>query len=397
MRKIALVSAKRFEPDEHFSRMFDTAEAFVAEPFNGVSTDGNIVPGLYPLASSGISTEPIRHAGNEFLATLDAGQRTQVSFHISSDAWRRWWNIHAFLMRHGLSLEDLTEDQRASALRLLEQTLSDSGYQTARDIMRLNHTIGELTGDWEAFGENVYFLSIFGQPSDQDPWGWQIDGHHLNVNCFVVGDQVVLTPMFMGSEPVTAETGKYRGASVFQSEQKLALEFMQSFTASQRARAMPYRPAAELPLGRRLGSDGRIHAAAFRDNMLVPYEGIPVAELTHGQREQLVRLADVYTSRLRSGHSRVWLEAIREHLDDTYFMWMGGIDQDAVFYYRVHSPVILIEFDHQPGVCFDVDEPTPVHIHTVTRSPNGNDYGRDYLRQHYARFAHVDGKHVARA
>ena len=26
---------------------------------------------------------------------------------------------------------------------------------------------------------------------------------------------------------------------------------------------------------------------------------------------------------------------------------MGGCELDSVFYYRIHSPVILIEFDHQ--------------------------------------------------
>jgi hypothetical protein len=396
MRKIALVSAKRLQPDEHFRRMLDTADEFVAEPYRGVTADGVLIPGLYPLDSAGLSTEPVRRVAGAFLATLDSDQRSQVSFDVQSDTWRRWWNIHAFLMRHGLTLENLTDDQRAAGLRLMEQTLSPTGYQTARDIMRLNHTIGELTEDWEAFGEYVYFLSMFGQPSDRDPWGWQIDGHHLNINCLVVGDHVVLTPMFFGSEPVTAETGKYRGTSVLRSEQELALDLMQSFTATQRQKATPYASAGELPPGRRLGSDGRIHAAAFRDNMQVPYEGIPVSELTIGQREQLVRLVDVYTGRLRSGHAGLWLDAIRRHLDETYFLWMGRVGERAVFYYRIHSPVILIEFDHQPGVCFDVNEPTPVHIHTVTRSPNGNDYGRDYLRQHYARFAHVDGKHIAR-
>jgi len=27
--------------------------------------------------------------------------------------------------------------------------------------------------------------------------------------------------------------------------------------------------------------------------------------------------------------------------------------------------------------------PTRQHIHTVVRTPNGNDYGKDLLRQHY--------------
>ncbi len=397
MRNLALVSARRLAPDDHFRGMHATAEELVAEPFQGVTSDGSVAPGLYPLRATGVSSEPIRRAALEFLRTLEPDLRTRVSFDLASDAWRRWWNIHAFLMRHGLMLDELAEDQRTAALRLVEQTLSATGYRMARDIMRLNHTIGELTNDWEAFGEFVYFISIFGQPSDGGAWGWQIDGHHLNINCLVIGDQVVLTPMFMGSEPVTAETGLYRGTSVLRSEQDSALDLVQSLGASQRARATPYSSAAELPPARRLGSDGRIHAAAFRDNMQVPYEGISATEFTRGQREQLLRLAEVYTGRLRQGHAAVWLDAVRQHLDETHFLWMGGVDRDAVFYYRIHSPVVLIEFDHQPGVCFDADQPTRVHIHTVVRSPNGNDYGRDYLRQHHARFVHLNGQHVARS
>ena len=75
---------------------------------------------------------------------------------------------------------------------------------------------------------------------------------------------------------------------------------------------------------------------------------------------------------------------------------MGGTGQEDVFYYRIHSPVILIEFDHQPGIAFDSPEPIRQHIHTVVRTPNGNDYGMDYLRQHHARFDHVNGHHVVR-
>ena len=84
----------------------------------------------------------------------------------TSDAWRRWWNIHPFLMRHGVLLEDLADHQREAALRLVERTLSASGFRTARDVMRLNHTVGEITGSWTEYGEWVYFISVFGQPSE---------------------------------------------------------------------------------------------------------------------------------------------------------------------------------------------------------------------------------------
>src|SRR5207237_7497881 len=292
-------------------------------------------------------------------------------------AWRRWWNIHPFLVRHGVLLEDLADNQREAGLRLLEHTLSASGFQLARDIMRLNHTIGEITHSWTEYGEWVYFISVFGEPSDTEPWGWQIDGHHLIVNCFVIGDQVVITPLFMGSEPVVAETGIYTGTSVLQTEQNQGLEFIHSLSAMQRSKAILYDSilSTVLPPERGIGSDGRVQTAAFRDNIQLPYEGIPSLELTAGQREGLISLAALYTNKLRPDHAEIWLDSIRHHLDQTYFLWMGGIGGEDVFYYRIQSPVILIEFDHQPGIAFASDEPTRAHIHTVVRTPNGNDYG----------------------
>jgi len=378
--------------------MLANGERLVREPFRGITTGGQVIPNLFPLESTGISTDAIRRAALDFLDTLDTSQRQQAMFDVASDAWRRWWNIHPFLMRHGVVLEQLNDQQREAGLRLVEQTLSARGFRTARDITRLNHTIGEITGSWTEYGEWVYFISVFGQPSEDEPWGWQIDGHHLIVNCVVIGDQVVITPVFMGSEPVVAETGIYRGTSVLQTEQNEGLAFINSLSASQRGKAILYDSifSTVLPPERGVGSDGRVQTAAFRDNAIIPYEGIGSDELTAGQRDQLLEIARLYTARLRPGHAEVWLESVRKHLDETHFMWMGGTGPTDVFYYRIQSPVILIEFDHQPGIAFDSNEPTRLHIHTVVRTPNGNDYGTDYLRQHHARFAHVNGRHVAR-
>jgi hypothetical protein len=304
----------------------------------------------------------------------------RASFELESDAWRRWSNIHPYLMRHGVLLEDLADHQREAGLRL-------------------NHTVGEITGSWTEYGEWVYFISVFGQPSADQPWGWQIDGHHLIVNCFVLGGQIVATPMFLGSEPVVAETGIYAGVSVLQPEQQAGLELVNALRPEQRGKAILYDSilSTVLPPERGIGSDGRVQTAAFRDNALIPYEGIRATDLTAGQREQLPHLAALYTDKLRPGHAELWLETVRQHLDDTRFLWMGGTGQDDVFFYRIHSPVILIEFDHQPGIAFDSPEPIRQHIHTVVRTPNGNDYGKDLLRQHHERYAHVNGQHVLRA
>ena len=92
----------------------------------------------------------------------------------------------------------------------------------------------------------------------------------------------------------------------------------------------------------------------------------------------------LYIDRAAPGHARVRRDEVLAHEEETYFSWVG--DPEFVFYYRVHSPVILIEFEHQRGVMFDNDVPLPLHIHTVVRTPNGNDYGVDLLRRHHERY-----------
>ena len=99
----------------------------------------------------------------------------------------------------------------------------------------------------------------------------------------------------------------------------------------------------------------------------------------------MLDLVEVYIGRMRDGHAAVRMTEIAEHLDDTHFVWVGGLADDSVFYYRIQSPVVSIEFDHLNGIAFDNEEPSRNHIHTMVRTPNGNDYGKDLLRQHLAR------------
>ena len=96
-----------------------------------------------------------------------------------------------------------------------------------------------------------------------------------------------------------------------------------------------------------------------------------------------------YVGNMPEGHAKVRMDEVRSHLDETYFGWIGGFDPNAVFYYRIHSPVILIEFDHQTPVALPgARVPSRRHVHSVVRTPNGNDYGKDLLRQHYEKHAH---------
>jgi hypothetical protein len=253
-----------------------------------------------------------------------------------------------------------------------------------RNIMRLNHTLGELNdNNFAEYGEWLYHITVMGTPSATEPWGWQFDGHHAVINYFVLGDQVVMSPFFAGSEPVTATSGKYAGTTVLQQEQAAGLAMIRALDAPQRERAT---------LGSTKTRNNNL-TEAFRDNVVLDYAGVPAAQLTPAQREQLVKLASLYIDNLDEGHAKVKVTEVRKHLDRTYFAWIGGTEADSAFYYRIHSPVILIEFDHQlptnlRQLSATPNVPTRDHIHTVVRTPNGNDYGKDLLRLHYLQHPH---------
>jgi hypothetical protein len=356
----------------------------LAEPFRGVTATGTVEPGLFALRSTGVSTEPVRAAAVAFLASLTPDQRRASTFGIDDPEWRKWMNQH-FYRRQGVSFEDMSAPQREAAFALLGASLSAKGLTLTRDIMKLNETLGELSGnDFVQYGEWKYHVTMMGEPSATEPWGWQLDGHHAIVNYFVLGDQVVMTPLFAGSEPVTAPSGKYKGTSILQEEQARGLAFVNGLDAAQRAKS--------ILRASKTGNDNLTEA--WKDNVVLDYAGMRATEMTAGQRQALVDLVALYVNNMREGHARVRMDDVTQHLDRTWFAWIGGTDATSVFYYRIHSPVLLIEFDHQrPAnlrhLAANPDLPNREHVHVVVRTPNGNDYGKDLLRQHYAQHPHT--------
>src|SRR5258706_8403362 len=145
--------------------------------------------------------------------------------------------------------------------------------------------------------------SIFGTPSPSEPWGWQIDGHHLNVNGFVLGDQLVLTPNFMGSEPVLARFGKYRGTRVFAAEEEQGYALMRALSSEERGRAT---------ISKNLPSE--LFTAAFNDNRRIDPAGIRYDELSAVGRERLETLLATYVSRIRPGHAEIRYAEAKRHL-----------------------------------------------------------------------------------
>jgi len=187
--------------DAFFRRALDNAGEAASRPFTGVTAEGWIEPGLFSLRSGGEDTSAIRVRAEEFLSSLTDAQRAEAIREADSEDWRRWSN--AFEAPHGASMKTMSDVQRRAALGIIEASMSRRGFDTARGAMKLNETLGELVGNTDLLGEWNYAMHVFGSPSAGDPWGWQIHGHHLIVSCMVVGNQVVMTPCFVGAEPAT--------------------------------------------------------------------------------------------------------------------------------------------------------------------------------------------------
>ena len=89
---------------------------------------------------------------------------------------------------------------------------------------------------------------------------------------------MVLSPMLLGAEPVTAEGGVYKGTTVLREEEADGWAFMDALTPAQRAKAL---------IGMDLPFDG--FASGFKDNVVVPYDGLPTRDMTPEQTRQARR------------------------------------------------------------------------------------------------------------
>ena len=368
----------------------------------GVTTDGKAVEDLYSVHSTDVSTDALVKAAQTFLDGLSAKERKSCTFDIDADEWTAWSNVDGY-DRKGVRMGDLTQKQRNLGYTLLGKALSADGLTRTRGIMKLNAFLGDSNGgNQKTLTEGHYFFTFMGTPSTTKPWGFQYEGHHVAINYFVLGDQVVMTPTFMGSEPTT---GTYKGEKItlFRPETKAGLAMIRSLTTAQRKKAVSSQ------------SNGNedMKAGAGQDNLMLAYEGLKGSELTSAQREKLLDLARVYIGYMNEGHAEVKMTEVEKHLDDTYFFWMGETKDDSAFYYRVHSPVVIIEYDAQAPLFYKGDSsaspsagasasagsganaagpgsgmgmgggtPSQEHIHTIVRTPNGGDYGVDLLKLH---------------
>ncbi|MFJ5958848.1 DUF3500 domain-containing protein [Paenarthrobacter sp. NPDC092416] len=379
--------AEAAKDDSFAGPMIEGWKKLYPEPFVGVTSDGVLRDGLFPLAAARpgeeAPTSDMVAAAEKLLALMTAEQVERLSYAVDAHEWQSWANPEFMQHDTGLRLDELEPPVRDAALAVVEASLSPEGYALARNLMRINGFLGDLVDLPLLMNEYSYNFAMYGVPSESEPWGWQLFGHHVALNCLVAGSQLVVTPVFLGAEPDVIDHGPHRGVKVFKERIQWARELMAALPDMLRADAVVFEHMQDpaMPEGRLHPGDERHLAGCFQDNRVIPYEGIPVSSLPAAAVALLDEIVNDSIAYLPSGPRAARFREIREHYAETWFSWIGGWQGEDAFYFRIQSPVVILELDHHTGVFLNNHTPAPFHMHTVVRTPNGNDYGRALLRQ----------------
>jgi hypothetical protein len=366
-------------------QLFDRwRELYEHNEFKGITTQGECVPGLFTLQDEQVPVQASMQAVEHLLQGLTPEQTEIIQHAHDARQWRAWMNPEVYMMRFGLRLDEVQAQTRDDIMAVLRASLSPQGFERARQLMKINHFLGELVQAPKVLNEYSYNFNLFGTPSATEPWGWNFYGHHLCLNCRFIGSQMVLTPVFMGAEPHAIDVGPLAGIAVFEPEESGGLQLMQSLPMDLQQQAQLYAQKRDpaMPAGRLAFGDELTLTGAFQDNRIIPEEGLCARAMPAAQQAQLLALMHTYLAYLPQGPRAARMRENHAHLANTWFCWIGGIDDESPFYYRIQSPVLIIEFDHHAGVFLANPTPEKFHIHTLVRTPNGNDYGMDLVRQH---------------
>ncbi|MCG9130856.1 DUF3500 domain-containing protein [Candidatus Poribacteria bacterium] len=319
-----------------------------------------------------------------FRASLSSKLLVDASFPLGHKESYSWTNTPPGRDgdRGGIRFGELSEDQLNLFYEILNAFLSDDGYTKVslitKDVETYLSTI--RPGFWDT---NYYHIALFGNPETDGSWGFQLDGHHLALNFLVHGDEVSIVPAFIGTEPATINS-----TVVLDRERANAFAVMHSLDADQREKAVQT-GRRRLQVGPGRSTD------TFLDHDYSNFVGVGLkaSEMNDTQKQNLRNLIKTYVYNLETEFADIWMADIDIGFDDTYFVWIGGTTTNDPIYYRVFNPAVWIEFNNEGrvgGRGGGLD-----HIHTITRSPNGKDYGifalnhgPKTLQEHYASADH---------
>ena len=323
--------------------------------------------------------ETIAAAAQSFLDTLDESQLKAATMPMGTNERATWSNLPIIMVQPaGLLIKDMTDETRRAAHALMRATMSSQGYAKFTGIMLLEDLLHQIESEALQANEERrddpmanaflasrdyenYAVAIFGNPGDSD-WGWKIAGHHAAANFTISDGRIGFTPTFLGSSPMEVQSGRYAGLMALSNEGQIGIEFMNALDGDQRKKATIADEAAD-----------DVFEGPGRRQSLKSYEGLSVSDLTNEQMALLQRLIAEFVHNADHEAAGAQIDAIRKAgWDKLWFSWRGPVEASGMFYYRVHGPRILIEYNRQNAN----------HDHMIIRDPS-NDYGEDWLGKHY--------------
>ena len=305
-------------------------------------------------------------AATNFLAALDASSRVKAVIDFGDSAERENWH-YIPRDRAGLALKEMDDKLRELTYSLVATGVSAQGYDKVKTIIGLEPILAEVEGVGRRFPRDpeLYYLSVFGDPGDDAPWGWRFEGHHISLNYTLVDRRMVgPTPLFFGSNPAEVRHGECEGLRALKEEEDLGRQLLHELDGVQKAVAVV---SIEAP-----GDLLTTNVSYVRDE--VEPEGLSSTEMTAAQREILNALVEVYVRRMPEALAEAEWKRLRGDLASARFAWAGSAERGDPHYYRVQGTSFLAEYDNVQN---DAN-----HIHAVWRDLS-NDFGEDILRKHY--------------
>lgn len=306
-------------------------------------------------------------AASNFLAGLDATGQQKALIDFADTVERENWH-YIPRDRAGLPLKEMDEKQQQLAHALVATGVSAQGYEKLSTIMSLELILAKLEGGRRRFPRDpeLYYVSVFGEPGTDAPWGWRFEGHHISLNYTLVkGRMLGPTPLFFGSNPGEVRHGEQTGLRALKEEEDLGRQLLHALDGEQKTVAIVDEQAP----------DDIITTNVPYVRGEVQPEGLGSQEMNAAQREILYALVETYVKRLPEAVAEAeWARLVGADLQAAHFAWAGAEERGGPHYYRVLGPSFLAEYDNTQN---DAN-----HIHAVWRDLS-NDFGEDILRRHY--------------
>jgi hypothetical protein len=318
------------------------------------------------------SVSTMTRSAQALLNSLSSDQQAKIKLPFEGDERLFWHYIptddipkrYNGKPRMGLTLREMTDGQQRLAIALLSAGLSQSGFIKATSIMSLEDVLKVIEKDTvDRRHPGKYHFSIFGTPSDQGTWGYRVEGHHVSLHFTMSKGKLAGTPTFFGANPHEVRQGPRAGLRVLAQEEDLGRSFMQSLDAAQQKTAtVDAKAYADI-----LTEASRKAALKGQPN------GLPVSKLNARQKALLNDLMEEYVSNVPESVAAQRRDQIKKAGNNMFFAWAGPVEKNQPHYYRISSPVFLIEYDNTQNEAN--------HSHTVWRDYEG-DFGLDMLADH---------------